>query len=133
MSAEDPPLVFGPPTTTLSTLPSSRFTPEWWWVFTYGISVVFIIVFNSLTLISICKNSFLHTNTNRAFSLLALRNVLRAMYGLVVLYTTRWRHMEGWKKEDNHQTKVNQKISLLKTPVTLFSISYSSIVSAAFT
>ena len=89
------------------TLPSSRFTAEWWWVFTYGISVVFIIVFNCLTLISICKNSFLHTNTNRAFSLLALRNVTRAVYGLVVLYTTRWRHMEGWKKEDNHTTKAS--------------------------
>ena len=97
-------------TTLLPTLPSSRFTPEWWWVFTYGISVVLIIVFNALTLISICKNSFLHTNTNRAFSLLALRNTLRAMYGLVVLYTTRWRHMEGWKIDDNHQTKVDTRV-----------------------
>ena len=70
---------------------NAKFDEEWWWVFSYGITVVVVVVSNILVLISVLRNAFLHTNANRCFFILALRNVLRAVNSLVVLYSTRWK------------------------------------------
>ena len=43
----------------------SRFNEEWFWVLGYGTVSVLIIVVNTLSLCSIVKNAFLHTNTHR--------------------------------------------------------------------
>jgi len=60
-------------------------------------------------LCSIVKNAFLHTNTHRSFGLLAVRNILRSMFGLSVVYTSRWTHPLGKSSQDVilvHSTKV---------------------------
>ena len=54
----------GPPN-LLSNFSLGRLDAEWFWVFGYGTSVVFVLLFNALMLFSIAKNKFLHTNTNR--------------------------------------------------------------------
>jgi len=88
---------------------SSRFNEEWFWVLGYGTTAVLVIVANTLMLCSITKNAFLHTNTHRSFALLATRNILRAMYGLSVVYTSRWTHPHGKTNQDTiqvHSSKV---------------------------
>merc|ERR1711935_1288316 len=88
---------------------SSRFNEEWFWVLGYGTTAVLVIVANTLMLRSITKNAFLHTNTHRSFALLATRNILRAMYGLSVVYTSRWTHPHGKTNQDTiqvHSSKV---------------------------
>ena len=45
----------------MNTMSSARFDEEWWWVFSYGITVVVVVVANILLLISVLRNAFLHT------------------------------------------------------------------------
>ena len=85
----------------------AQFNEEWWWVFGYGITAVVVVILNLLLLISVCKNAFLRSNTNRVFGLLAFRNVLRAMYSLFVLYFTRFAHItKDLKRREINSTKV---------------------------
>ena len=72
---------------------SERFDEEWFWVFASGIAAVVVVAANLLLLVSICRNRFLvGANTHRAFALLAVRNLVRACFGLAVLYTARWQY-----------------------------------------
>ena len=72
---------------------SERFDEEWFWVFASGIAAVVVVAANLLLLVSICRNRFLvGANTHRAFALLAVRNLVRACFGLAVLYTVRWQY-----------------------------------------
>ena len=76
-----------------ATAMSERFDEEWFWVFGSGIAAVVVVAANLLLLVSICRNRFLvGANTHRAFSLLAIRNLLRACFALAVLYTARWQY-----------------------------------------
>ena len=77
-----------------------RFNEEWFWVLGYGSTSVIVIVANTLMLCSIAKNAFLYTNTHRSLALLATRHILRAMYGLSVVYVSRWSHPYGkWRPD----------------------------------
>ena len=48
----------------------------------------------------------LSTNS-RALAILSVRNIVRAMFTLAVVYTTRWNHpKESWKYSTVNSTKV---------------------------
>ena len=63
--------------------------------------------------------NFLKTNSFafiifRSFGLLAVRNILRSMFGLSVVYTSRWTHPLGKSSQDVilvHSTKVSFLLS----------------------
>ena len=78
-----------------------RFDEEWFWVFGYGIVVVLVVISNLLLIISVGRNSFLNSsNANRTLAALAARNLLRSLFSLAVLYTTRWVHTaKTWKRK----------------------------------
>ena len=91
-----------------------RFNEEWFWVLGYGTVAVLVIVTNTLLLCSIAKNAFLHSNTHRLFALLATRHILRAMYGLSLVYTSRWTHPFGKTNQDIIQVhSTNVKLPLV--------------------
>lgn len=89
---------------------NGRFNEEWFWVFGYGTTAVIVIVANTMMLCSIIKNAFLHTNTHRTIAYLGTRHILRALYGLSVVYTTRWSHPSKWKYNALSSTKMGMPL-----------------------